>query len=107
VALFSRFRLGSDGFAVKVETQGRSGGGYSCSVWGRGEAQASGVAAIVAERLLTSPSLEHGVFHIEQPFEPIEFFARVEEFRLTVDLRGERFKDEADHRRAHLEAPRP
>ena len=33
VALLSRLRAGSDGFAVKVEAEGKEGGRYSCSAW--------------------------------------------------------------------------
>jgi hypothetical protein len=64
VALFSRFHMGSDGFAVKAEAEGKGGGVCACSARGRGEARTTEVvAAIVAERLLTSPSLERGVPH--------------------------------------------
>jgi hypothetical protein len=83
--------MGSDGFAVKAEAEGKGGGVYACSARGRGEARTTGVvAAIVAERLLTSPSLERGVFHIEQLFEPTKLFGRVEDLGLTVDLQDGR-----------------
>lgn len=91
VALFSRLRIGSDGFAVKAEAEGRGGSVYSCSARGRGEARTTGVvAAFVVERLLTSPSLERGVFHIEQLFEPVDLFGRMEDLGLTVDLQNGR-----------------
>src|SRR5215207_8752100 len=52
VALLSRLRAGSDGFAVKVEAEGKEGDRYSCSAWGRVEGRATGVvAALVAGRL--------------------------------------------------------
>jgi saccharopine dehydrogenase (NAD+, L-lysine forming) len=93
VSLFTRFRMGSDGFAVKVEAEGMGGGSYSCSAWGRGEARATGViAARVAERLLTSPSLERGVFHAEQLIEPAELFGQIEDLGITVDLQDGRLK---------------
>jgi saccharopine dehydrogenase-like NADP-dependent oxidoreductase len=95
VALLSRFRVGSDGFAVKVEAEGLNGERpelYSCSIRGRGEGHATGiVAALVAERLCDSPC-EPGVFHIEQLFEPVEVFGRVEDLGLTVELRDGQFK---------------
>jgi len=91
VALFSRLRVGSDGFEVKAEAEGREGGIYSCSARGRGEARTTGiVAAFVVERLLTSPSLERGVFHIEQLFEPVELFGRMKELGLKVNLKNGR-----------------
>jgi saccharopine dehydrogenase (NAD+, L-lysine-forming) len=93
VSLFTRFRMGSDGFAVKVEAEGMGGGTYSCSAWGRGEARATGVvAARVAERLLTSPSLERGVFHTEQLFEPTELFDQMEVLGITVNLQDGRLR---------------
>lgn len=95
VALIPRLRLGSDGFAVKVEAEGLIGGHpelYSCSIRGHGEGHATGiVAALVAERLCASPC-EPGVFHIEQIFEPVKLFGRVEDGGLTVDLQDGRFK---------------
>jgi saccharopine dehydrogenase (NAD+, L-lysine-forming) len=95
VDLLSRFRVGSDGFAVKVEAEGSIGERperYSCSIRGRGEGRATGiVATLVAERLCDSPC-EPGVFHIEQLFEPAEVFGRVEDLGLTVDLRDGRFE---------------
>src|SRR5215212_9782007 len=59
---------------------------------GNGEARATGiVAALVAERLCASPC-EPGVFHIEQLFEPVEIFDRVEDRGLTAGLQDRRFK---------------
>jgi len=59
---------------------------------GNGEARAAGiVAASVAERLCASPC-EPGVFHIEQPLEPVEVFYRVEDRGLTAELQDRRFK---------------
>lgn len=61
-------------------------------LWGHGEGRATGiVAALVAERLCASPC-EPGVFHIEQLFEPVELFGRVEDRGLTVDLQDGRFQ---------------
>jgi saccharopine dehydrogenase (NAD+, L-lysine-forming) len=95
VGFLSRFRPGSDGFAGKVEAEGLIGGRpelYSCSIWGYGEGRTTGiVAALVAERLCASPS-GPGVFHIEQLFEPVELFSRVEDLGFMVDLQDGRFK---------------
>jgi hypothetical protein len=95
VGFLSRFRPGSDGFAVKVEAEGLIGERpelYSCSIWGYGEGRTTGiVAALVAESLFASPS-GPGVFHIEQLFEPVELFGRVEDLGLSVDLWDGRFE---------------
>ncbi len=86
LALLSRLRAGSDGFAVKVEAEGKEGGRYSCSAWGRGEGRATGVVAtLVAGRLQASP-LKRGVFHAEQLFDPLEVFAGVKEHGIAIDL---------------------
>ncbi len=85
-ALLGRFRLGSDGFAVKAE--GVDGRSYACAASGRGEARATGVvAALVAEKLYTSPSsLEAGVFHVEQLFAPERFLGRASDYGVEVVL---------------------
>ncbi|HZB10953.1 MAG TPA: saccharopine dehydrogenase NADP-binding domain-containing protein [Rubrobacter sp.] len=79
VAFLSRLRFGSDGFAVVAEAEGKGGRRHSCRAWGRGEGRATGVlAALVAGRLNASPPLDHGVFHVEQLFDPLEVFADAE-----------------------------
>jgi hypothetical protein len=84
VALLSRLRAGSDGFAVKVEVEGKEGDRYSCLAWGRGEGRATGVvAALVAEKLHASP-LQRGVFHAEQLFNPLEVFAGIMEHGIAI-----------------------
>ena len=44
------------------------------------------LAALVAERLNASPPLDHGVFHIEQLFDPREVFAVAEGHSICFDL---------------------
>lgn len=44
------------------------------------------VAALVAERLSASPPLDHGVFHMEQLFDPPGFFAAAGEHGISFDL---------------------
>lgn len=86
VAVLGRVRFGSDGFAVVAEAEGKGGRRHSCSAWGRGEGRATGVvAALITERLLASPSLEYGVFHIEQLFDPAEVFAAIEGQGISFD----------------------
>ena len=85
--VLGRLRFGSDGFAVLAEAGGKGGRRHSCSAWGRGEGHATGVvAALVARRLSTSPPLDHGVFHIEQLFEPREVFACAGRRGICFDL---------------------
>jgi saccharopine dehydrogenase (NAD+, L-lysine forming) len=86
VAFLSRLHFGSDGFAVAAEAEGEARR-HACSAWGRGEGRATGVvAALVAERLYASPPQYHGVFHVDQLFDPLEFFAAVEERGISFDL---------------------
>lgn len=52
---------------------------------GRREGYATGVvAALVAERVYTS-TLDRGIFHIEQLFEPSPFLKRVAGYGFTVE----------------------
>ncbi len=75
IAVLSRLHFGSDGFAIVADAEGKRGR-HSCSLWGRGEAHATGVvAALVAKRLNTSSPLDHSVFRVEQLFDPREIFA--------------------------------
>lgn len=86
VAVLSQVHFGSDGFAVVAEAEGK-GGRHSCSAWGRGEGRATGVvAALVAERLYASPPPYHGVFHVDQLIDPLEFSAAVGERGISFDL---------------------
>lgn len=81
-ALSALLRWGSDEFVVKVEARGLVGGEEglcACTLSGRREAEATGVmAAMMAEQLYEGAALDPGVFHIEQVFEPLEAFARLE-----------------------------
>jgi hypothetical protein len=87
VAILSRLRFGSDGFAVVAEAKTKGGRRRSCSAWGRGQGRATGViAALVAARLNASPPLDHGVFHVEQLFDPPEIFANAEKHGISFDL---------------------
>jgi len=43
------------------------------------------IAALVAARLNASPSLAHGVFHVEQLFDPREVFAYAERHGISFD----------------------
>lgn len=87
VRLLTKYRLGSEGFAVKAEAQGTSGHTFACSVYGRGESRATGiVAALVAEELYETPSKDYGVFHLDQLFDPPSFLGRVSDHGFTVDL---------------------
>lgn len=87
VAFLSRLHFGSDGFAIVAEAEGKGGRRHSCSARGRGEGRATGVlAALVAGRLNASPSLDHGVFHVEQLFDPLEVFADAEGHGISFDL---------------------
>ena len=94
VALLSRFHVGSDRFAVKVEAERLIGERpvlYSCSIRGHGEGRATGiVAALVVGRLSASPC-EPGVFYIEQLFDLVKLFGGVADRGLTVDLQDGRF----------------
>ena len=86
VAFLGRLHFGSDGFAVAAEAEGKAGR-HSCSVWGRGEGRATGVvAALVAEILYDSPPQYPGVFHIDQLFDPLEFFASVAGHGISFEL---------------------
>jgi saccharopine dehydrogenase (NAD+, L-lysine forming) len=89
VALLSRFHVGSDRFAIKVEAEGLIGERpelYSCSIRGHGEGRATGIAAaLVAQRLCVSPC-EPGVFHIDQLFEPASLLGKVEGLGLALEL---------------------
>jgi hypothetical protein len=44
------------------------------------------VAALVAERLNASPALDHGVFHVDQLFDPPEVFAALKGHGISVDM---------------------
>lgn len=85
-------RRGSDEFVVKAEARGLvdgEEGARASALSGRREAEATGaVAAVVAERLYEGAVPDHGVFHIEQVFEPQEVFARLaaEGFDLHLDV---------------------
>jgi saccharopine dehydrogenase-like NADP-dependent oxidoreductase len=87
IAILSRLHFGSDGFAVVVEAEGKERIRHSCSAWGRGEGRATGVvAALAAGRLNASSPLDHGVFHVEQLFDPPEVFADAEGHGISFDL---------------------
>ncbi|QIN84653.1 hypothetical protein GBA63_19850 [Rubrobacter tropicus] len=85
VALLTRIRMGTGGFAVKAEAEGADGRTHACSVNGHGVGHATGiVATLAAESLYTSPRAA-SISHIEQLFNPAEFFRRAADHRLTVD----------------------
>ena len=85
VRLFRAVHFGSDQFAVRVDMQGVADGKgitRASAITGHKEGHTTGmVAAEVAERLYTG-SHSAGVFHIEQLFEPADFIARLEPYRL-------------------------
>ncbi len=76
--LLSRIHVDSDGLAVKAEAEGPEERSFSCFVSGLEEGRVTGVlAALLAERLCVSQYLDTGVFHIDQPFDPVRFLQRV------------------------------
>ncbi|TVX89862.1 saccharopine dehydrogenase [Paenibacillus agilis] len=90
VLAFSKIRLGSDRFAVKVDAHGKQNNEYvsvECLVQGRHEASmTAAVAAAITAAVYRSP-LPHGVYHIEQLFQLQDLLPAIEQIA-AIDIRA-------------------
>ncbi|MBD8497999.1 saccharopine dehydrogenase family protein [Paenibacillus arenosi] len=90
VLAFSKIRLGSDQFAVKVDAQGKQNNedvSVECLVRGRHEANmTAAVATAVATAIYRSP-MPYGVYHIEQLFQLLDLLPTIEQIA-AIDIRA-------------------
>lgn len=91
-----KFRFGTDRFAIKVvyRKQTLQGVQFSCAIAGHEEARITGVTtALVAHRLMMA-DYPHGVFHIEQLFEPMQMITKLDQHDVKFEQTNTRTGDD-------------
>lgn len=83
VNLFSKFHMGSEVYVAKASAIGIHNAKpvcYECSIHGQRESFITGKTAAFVAKKLVQQNYRHGIFHIEELFEPMELMEELREW---------------------------
>lgn len=88
-----KFRFGTDRFSVKVvyRQQATDGATFSCSITGHEEARITGITTALLAHQMMKTDYPHGVFHIEQLFEPMKIINDLNQHGIQFEQTNMRF----------------